>query len=205
MHIRRACPADIPHLLRLNNASVPFVNALEEARMEHFLKVCTFFQAAVNEENVPIGFLSAMEPETVYDSLNFLWFKERYPEFLYIDRVTVDSSYKRRGIGRALYAELIAFAQEHYPYLACEVNTKPRNEASLRFHEGLGFSAVGTLGDEDGGGKVVSMLLKPLSAGRGIRVEAQGAADRREAPASDSETESHRPAVGGGAPRGLPR
>ena len=48
------------------------------------------------------------------------------------------------------------------PVLLCEVNVKPRNEGSLRFHHRLGFREVGQQ-DTEGGAKRVSMLAKPIT------------------------------------------
>jgi predicted GNAT superfamily acetyltransferase len=47
--------------------------------------------------------------------------------------------------------------------LACEVNERPPNPVSMRFHETLGFSSVGRQTTE-GGAKTVVMMTKPLSS-----------------------------------------
>ena len=44
-----------------------------------------------------------------------------------------------------------------FPHLLCEVNVRPRNEASLLFHHSIGFREVGQQ-DTDGGKKTVSLL-----------------------------------------------
>ena len=46
--------------------------------------------------------------------------------------------------------------------LCCEVNVRPRNDASLRFHHSIGFREVGQQ-DTDGGNKTVSLLALPLT------------------------------------------
>ena len=48
------------------------------------------------------------------------------------------------------------------PWLLCEVNVRPLNAGSLRFHHRIGFTEVGQQ-DTDGGRKTVSLLAKPLS------------------------------------------
>jgi predicted GNAT superfamily acetyltransferase len=45
--------------------------------------------------------------------------------------------------------------------LFCEVNVRPRNDASLAFHEAIGFREVGQQ-DTDGGAKRVSLLALDL-------------------------------------------
>ena len=47
------------------------------------------------------------------------------------------------------------------PVLLCEVNVRPRNDASLHFHHSIGFREVGQQ-DTDGGAKTVSLLALPL-------------------------------------------
>jgi predicted GNAT superfamily acetyltransferase len=41
--------------------------------------------------------------------------------------------------------------------LCCEVNVRPRNDASLEFHQSIGFREVAQQ-DTDGGNKTVSLL-----------------------------------------------
>ena len=51
-----------------------------------------------------------------------------------------------RGLGRSLYAELLADVAARGNRLAVAVVAEP-NEASTRLHQGLGFAAVGTIPD----------------------------------------------------------
>jgi uncharacterized protein len=69
----------------------------------------------------------------------------------------VSADFRRFGVGRALYAELVRRFTGIRPVILCEVNVRPRNEVSLRFHDGLGFREVGRQ-DTDGGAKTVSLL-----------------------------------------------
>ncbi|HUI10869.1 MAG TPA: GNAT family N-acetyltransferase [Bacteroidota bacterium] len=58
--------------------------------------------------------------------------------------VYVGSAYRGRGIGRSLYAALIAGAkEEHFHTLLARVAGE--SEASLRLHERCGFRTVGTM------------------------------------------------------------
>lgn len=90
------------------------------------------------------GFLICLPPEASYDSPNFRWLKARYRDFLYIDRVAVPPSFRRRGIAGSLYCDASRIAPSRYSTLACEVNLRPRNDESLAFHERFGFEPVGT-------------------------------------------------------------
>ena len=90
------------------------------------------------------AFLIAFDEDGDYDSQNFLWFRERFARFLYIDRVVVDAAAQGQGWGRRLYAELVetAIASGHDRIFA-EIIIQPPNPGSLAFHERLGFAAVG--------------------------------------------------------------
>ncbi|NNE42793.1 MAG: GNAT family N-acetyltransferase, partial [Gemmatimonadetes bacterium] len=56
---------------------------------------------------------------------------------------------------------LAAWIGGRAPMITCEVNTRPRNDGSLRFHARLGFREVGTQ-ETEGGAKAVSLLEKRL-------------------------------------------
>ena len=43
------------------------------------------------------AFLLAFDQSAQYDSPNFLWFRSRYPRFVYVDRIVVVSSARGRG------------------------------------------------------------------------------------------------------------
>ena len=49
------------------------------------------------------AFLLAFDQDADYDSPNFLWFRERYPRFVYVDRIVVAAAARGRGLARLLY------------------------------------------------------------------------------------------------------
>ena len=107
------------------------------------------------------GFCIVFAPGADYGSLNYGWFSRTYTDFVYLDRIAVDPAFRRYGIGRGFYAELIGRLTGRFPLLTCEVNVRPYNEASLNFHHSVGFREVGQQ-DTDGGKKTVSLLALPL-------------------------------------------
>ncbi len=65
------------------------------------------------------------------------------------------------GVASALYADVAGAARERgISVLACEVNLKPENPISLRFHARQGFVEIGTLGTRDG--RIVSLMSASL-------------------------------------------
>ncbi|MDO8391586.1 MAG: GNAT family N-acetyltransferase [Actinomycetota bacterium] len=151
---------DGPAVLALNNASVPELNELDAPEVARLAGLAV--SALVAEvDGVFAGFCWVLGPEQPYDSLNYRWFSSRYDAFVYLDRIAVHPDFRRHGIGRAFYAELVHEFAPSCPVLLCEVNVRPMNEASVRFHQSLGFCEVGRQ-DTDGGHKTVSLLALEL-------------------------------------------
>jgi predicted GNAT superfamily acetyltransferase len=106
------------------------------------------------------AFLLAVDQDADYTSPNFLWFRTRYPRFVYIDRVIVAASQRQKGWGRRFYGGLFeAAAAAGHTVVACEVNSEPPNPASDAFHRALGFTEVGSA-VLAGRGKTVTYLVR---------------------------------------------
>ena len=126
--------------------------------MEYLHRQAVYFRTA-QPGSQTAGFLIA--------SLNFQWFKKRYKNFIYIDRIVVAPDSRRKGIAFSLYQDLEHFAaQRNIPIMTCEYNLQPKNEISRKFHQTYGFKEVGTQKTENGK-KTVSLQIKqvvPLSS-----------------------------------------
>lgn len=140
--VRDAVPHDVPRVHALNQANLPEVGATTLEQMRWYLDEASWFRVVELDGEI-VAYLVAMTPEVPYESGNFLWFRERGRDFVYIDRVAVAETHRGRGIGRALYRDVEDFAREvGARRLTCEVNVRPRNEGSLRFHDALGFQGL---------------------------------------------------------------
>jgi predicted GNAT superfamily acetyltransferase len=77
------------------------------------------------------GFLMAFDQGAAYDSPNYLWFRQRYRRFVYVDRVVVAPAARGRGYAGLLYADLFDRAgRTGHDIVVCEVNRDPPNPAS---------------------------------------------------------------------------
>jgi len=159
--IERATAADHPDILVLNESGLPHVNRISADDLAEFAAQSCYFRIA-REDEKPVGFLLAFSQQASYHSPNFLWFRDRYPRFVYIDRIVVAPSQRRLGVGRLLYADLERVASARAPNLTCEVNLDPPNPGSFAFHERFGFCEVGRQ-HTDGGAKFVCLMSKDLS------------------------------------------
>lgn len=162
-HIHAVDPESIPAVHAMNEDALPHVNSVTSGYFLSQLDNGSYFRA-VYAAGAPVAFLLAMDETADYGSLNFLWFRSRYDRFVYIDRVVVSPTHRRAGLGGRLYADLEQWARGRTPRLACEVNIRPANDPSRRFHEELGFAPVGSQ-DTDGGRKTVSLMIRELRDG----------------------------------------
>ena len=158
MGFRAITPAGLDVLLALNNAHAAETGPLDHARLAHL--AATAFFARTNAARAAL--LIAFDQAATYDSPNFRWFRERYPRFVYIDRIIVAPAARGAGIARTFYTELFDAAREAgHTLVTCEVNRVPPNPGSDAFHAALGFAEAGCGSPQPG--KRVRYLVKALS------------------------------------------
>lgn len=146
-------------LLALNNAHAMELSWLEPDRLRH-LVAQAFLAKRIGEVEAA---LLAFDQGADYDSPNFLWFRARFPRFVYVDRIVVAGHARGRGHARRLYRDLFEQARRAgHDIIVCEVNIDPPNPASDAFHAELGFVEVGTAAIH-GGAKTVTYLARQLS------------------------------------------
>lgn len=163
MRLRDATADDLATLHPLNEANVPALSSLTADELDWFLCHADYFRVGEIDGAIA-GFLVGLRPRLDYSSVNYTWFNARYEDFVYVDRLAVDTGWRRRGVARALYADIERHARSvAAPLLACEVNVRPCNEASLVLHERLGFTEVGQQ-ETEGGAKRVALMTRPVAA-----------------------------------------
>jgi uncharacterized protein len=150
--------ADAERVLELNEESVKALSLLDLPGVKQHRRDATLAVVWDAGDEV-VAFAFAFAPGSAYASINYRWHSDRFPDFLYLDRIAVSSGARRRGIGSRLYDHIEALAAEH-GRMVCEVNCDPPNEESLAFHEHRGYRPVGYLRQADGHETV--MLEKPL-------------------------------------------
>jgi len=155
--IRELRVTDLEVVWSINQENVP---AVGEETLEDLAKIHEESAIALVAEvsgNIA-GFCMVLLPDADYGSPNFEFFCDRLDDFVYLDRVAVTSEFQGMGIGAALYSEVEKLSDA--TWFALEVNTKPRNEGSLRFHAREGFVQMEEL--ETRPGKMVSLMVKKL-------------------------------------------
>ena len=158
--IERVAPADEAAILVLNNEHAAELSWLEADRLSFLLNEAFYTRRIGALE----AFIMCFDQDARYDSPNFLWFRERYPRFVYVDRVVVAGQARGRSHARRLYEDLFELARRAgHAIVTCEVNADPPNPASDAFHAALGFAEVGDAVIH-GGKKSVRYWVKPIAA-----------------------------------------
>jgi predicted GNAT superfamily acetyltransferase len=146
-------------LLALNNSHARELSWLEPERLDHLVREA-FYARRIGDLD---AFLIAFDQDARYDSPNFLWFRQRYPRFVYVDRIVTAASARGRGYAQQLSFDLFEqAARAGHERVACEINLSPPNPGSDAFHAALGFAEVGSAAIH-GGAKTVRYLARALS------------------------------------------
>lgn len=162
VNLRRYRCDDLAVVHAINQGEVPAVGTETVEALEHIADESTIALVAEVEDRVA-GFCLVLAPGADYDSMNYVWFSQRYVDFIYLDRIAIAPEFQRRGIGQSMYAEVERLATVRHPAVTeftLEVNLRPRNDQSLAFHSRLGFVEVGQR--ETDYGALVSLMAKPL-------------------------------------------
>ena len=115
--IRDVREHELDSVLALNNAAGPGILPMDAARLRFFWENADYFRVA-EEDGLLAGFLVAFAHDAPHDSPNFQWFRERYPQFLYVDRIVIAGTRRGAGVGRVFYGDVQSFAEARVPVLS---------------------------------------------------------------------------------------
>ena len=148
---------DLDAALALNNANAQELSWLDDTTLRRLVTQAFMAETVGTSEGLILAFDHAAD----YGSPHFLWFRARYPRFVYVDRVVIAAGSRGRGLARGLYSRLFARAAIcGHDLVCCEVNAEPPNPASDAFHASMGFGPVGVAA---AGSKTVRYYARILS------------------------------------------
>lgn len=156
MDLRELTHHDVGSMWVINEQGLPGTGQVSKQQMAGLLNLSALALGVFRDQEL-LGFVICLPPGTSYGSLNYAWFNQRFETFMYVDRIAVAQHHRDQGIGSMLYDELIARSDEQGVPVAAEVNSRPPNPGSVRFHERFRFKQVGELHHQD---KSVMMLLR---------------------------------------------
>jgi uncharacterized protein len=142
--IRDAEDDDFRAIVELNAHEVQHTSPMDLERLRYLDSISTCHKVAAVYDAVA-AFLLAIKDHCGYINENYQWFAERYPQFLYVDRIVVSSKFQGRRLGSLLYQDLFQQARANrIQVVTCEYNIVPPNEPSRIFHAKFGFREIGT-------------------------------------------------------------
>ena len=140
--------SDLEEIWNINQENIPEVGDVPNVdRLKKLIDWSSHL--IVVRDNDISGFIILMREGQNYDSLNYKFFNSQSFPFLYVDRIAIKDGHRRKGLGRMIYEKTIDIAKDLDVSTCCEVNTIPRNDPSLAFHDTFGFREVGTKDYDD--------------------------------------------------------
>ena len=135
---------DILSIYSINQANTPEVGSLESTeKLRELLNMSSLVLVAKTNNEI-IGFVVCLEAGAAYTSLNYKYISKKAKKFVYIDRIAIKNQHRRSGVGKSLYEIIFNYSKKFELPIYCEVNTKPKNQASLDFHKKIGFFKIGS-------------------------------------------------------------
>lgn len=159
--IRPFAAQDAETVLAINTAAVPATNLISLDELNELVASALACLVALKNET-PVGFILCLGEDLPYTSANYLWISERRARFAYIDRICVAEDARGHRIGEKLYHALFNALNGTDRSFLCEVNERPPNPGSVKFHKRLGFQEIGR---QDHGEKAVLFLEHPATTG----------------------------------------
>ena len=147
--------SDVAQLYEINEAAVPAVGSVSREFFDRLLYELADLVLVARQSEIPLGFVLCMRQGVDYGSPNYRWICERYPQFVYVDRVAVAAQSRSAGIGGLLYDRVTTHYGGKSAALLAEVSLEPPNLGSVKFHRRMGFREVGERWDDDGSKGVV--------------------------------------------------
>ena len=144
MEIRPLSDTDIPKMWEINEQGLPGTGKVDENGLKELLEYSEIAVGTFDDKELR-GYVICLPPATKYGSLNYGWFNSNMEDFLYVDRIAVESNFRDQGIGSLLYNYIIDYTSKS---IAAEVSLDPPNLASMRFHQRFDFKKIGELHHE---------------------------------------------------------
>ena len=138
---------------KINEDNVPEVGSRSLEGLQNSIENSDYNECVVLENKV-VGFVICFEDNQKTSSYmkeiqhkNFKEIKKRVSNFLYIDRIAVDTEFRKNKLATELYSNIINFAKNNsIANLTAEINLLPSiNTPSFDFHKKFGFVEIDTV------------------------------------------------------------
>jgi hypothetical protein len=156
METRSLSREDLHSMWVINEQGLPGTGQVSQEALADLLELAVL-SLGTFQHGMLVGFVICLPPGTSYGSLNYAWFNNKLDAFVYVDRIAVAEEHRNQGVGRMLYEQVISSSEANGVPVAAEVNSKPPNPGSMRFHHRFGFEEIGVLHHAE---TSVTMLLR---------------------------------------------
>jgi len=135
---------------KLNEANVPNVGSRTLEGLTNSVEHSDYNECILLDNKV-VGFVICFQDNELTKSYmngiqhkNFKEISDRVNNFLYIDRIAIDSEYRNNKLGTELYSNIVDFAKNNSIYnLTAEINLLPSvNTPSFNFHKSFNFEEI---------------------------------------------------------------
>tara|TARA_A200000113_G_scaffold224160_1_gene241386 strand:+ start:858 stop:1376 length:519 start_codon:yes stop_codon:yes gene_type:complete len=137
----------------LNEKNVPNVGSRSLKGLTNSLENSDYSECILFRDQV-VGFVICFLDSEItksymqqIDHKNFREISNRVSNFLYIDRIAVDTEYRNRKLGSQLYSNIVDFSKNNsITSLTAEINLLPSiNISSFEFHKKFNFYEIDTV------------------------------------------------------------
>jgi len=135
---------EVDEMHAINQANSPDVGDIPTVNQFKLLIGLSETIYAYKDKETIVGFILLMREGTTYQSENYKFISSKFDQFLYVDRIAIDSKYRRQGLAEKIYSKVISDGNHLGLDILCEVNIRPKNDISLSFHKKMKFKEIGT-------------------------------------------------------------
>ena len=138
---------------KINQDNVPEVGSRSLEGLKNSIENSDYNECVILNNKV-IGFVICFQDNEKTSSYmeeiqhkNFKEISKRVKNFLYIDRIAIDSEFRNNKLATELYSKIIDFGKNNsIENLTAEINLLPAvNTPSLNFHKKFGFIEIDTV------------------------------------------------------------
>jgi len=134
----------------LNEANIPNVGSRTLEGLINSVENSDYNECILLDNKI-VGFVICFQDSDTTSSYmneikhkNFKEINNRVNNFLYIDRIAIDSEFRNNKLGTQLYSNIVDFAKDNsIEYLTAEINLLPSiNKSSFSFHKSFNFEEI---------------------------------------------------------------
>ena len=135
---------------KINQDNVPEVGSRSLKGLKNSIENSDYNECVILKNKV-VGFVICFQDNEKTCSYmkeiqhkNFKEISKRVNNFLYIDRIAIDSEFRNNKLATKLYSNIVDFAKDNsIEYLTAEINLLPSiNKSSFSFHKSFNFEEI---------------------------------------------------------------